>query len=89
MIKLTRLSHAPMILNSDLIEHIDANPDTVVTLTSGQKIMVLETADDVVEKIVTFRRSLFPRDWSCRCVHAYTADKEGSADVGCPDLKHA
>ena len=59
MIKLTRLNHIPMILNSDLIEHIDAMPDTIVTLTSGQKIVVLETAEDVVEKIVTFRRSLY------------------------------
>jgi flagellar protein FlbD len=64
MIKVTRLNHIPMILNSDLIEHIDATPDTVVTLTSGQKIMVLETADDLVEKIVAFRRSLLNRDWS-------------------------
>ena len=67
MIKLTRLSHVPMILNSDLIEHIDATPDTVITLTSGQKIVVLENADDVVEKIVAFRRSIFHRD-SC-CAH--------------------
>lgn len=67
MIKLTRLSHIPMILNSDLIEHIDATPDTVITLTSGQKIVVLENADDVVEKIVAFRRSIFHRD-SC-CAH--------------------
>jgi flagellar protein FlbD len=64
MIKVTRLNHIPMFLNSDLIEHIDATPDTVVTLTSGQKIMVLETADDLVDKIVAFRRMILTKDWS-------------------------
>ncbi len=65
MIKLTRLNHIPLILNSDLIEHIDATPDTVVTLTSGQKFMVLETAEEVVERVVWFRRTLFNKDLSC------------------------
>ena len=46
MIRLTRLNHAPMVLNSDLIEHIDVTPDTVITLTNGQILRVLETADD-------------------------------------------
>ena len=35
MIRLTRLNRAPMVLNSDLIEHIDVTPDTVITLTTG------------------------------------------------------
>ena len=42
MIPLTRLNHIPLVLNSDLIEHIEITPDTVITLTTGQKIMVLE-----------------------------------------------
>jgi flagellar protein FlbD len=58
MIKVTRLNHVPLFLNSDLIEHIDMTPDTVISLTNGQKFMVLELADDVVEKVVSFRRSL-------------------------------
>ena len=41
MIRLTRLNHAPMVLNSDLIEHIDVTPDTVITLTNGQILRVL------------------------------------------------
>ena len=36
MIRLTRLNHAPIVVNSDLIEHIDSTPDTVITLTNGQ-----------------------------------------------------
>jgi len=58
MIRLTRLNHAQFVLNSDLIEHIDITPDTVITLTSGQILRVLETADEVVERIVEFRRRL-------------------------------
>jgi flagellar protein FlbD len=58
MIRLTRLNHAPMILNSDLIEYIESTPDTVITLTTGQKLMVSETADEVVRQIVDFRRSI-------------------------------
>ena len=56
MIRLTRLNRAPMVLNSDLIEHIDVTPDTVITLTTGQILRVRESADEVVERIVEFRR---------------------------------
>jgi flagellar protein FlbD len=59
MIRLTRLNHSTIVLNSDLIEHIDITPDTVVTLTTGQILRVRETADEVVERIVEFRRKVF------------------------------
>ena len=59
MIQLTRLNHVPLVVNSDLIEHIEVTPDTVIALTTGQKFLVLETADEVIERVVKFRRSLF------------------------------
>jgi flagellar protein FlbD len=62
MIRLTRLNRAPMVLNSDLIEHIDVTPDTVITLTTGQILRVRESADDVVERIVEFRRRVLEHD---------------------------
>lgn len=62
MIRLTRLNHVPMILNADLIEHIDMTPDTVVTLTSGQKFMVLESAEEVVDRVIVFRQKLLSPD---------------------------
>jgi flagellar protein FlbD len=58
MIHLTRLNHIPLVVNSDLIEQIEMTPDTVITLTTGQKFMVLENADEVIHRIVKFRRSL-------------------------------
>jgi flagellar protein FlbD len=64
MIKLTRLSHEPLVLNADLIEYMEATPDTVITLTTGQKLRVSETADEVVARVIEFRRAIFER--SCR-----------------------
>jgi flagellar protein FlbD len=46
------------VLNSDLIEHIDSTPDTVITLTTGQILRVRESAEEVVERIVEFRRRI-------------------------------
>ena len=59
MIRLTRLNLAPFVLNSDLIEHIDVTPDTVIALTTGQILRVRETADEVIERIIEFRRLVF------------------------------
>ena len=59
MIRLTRLNRAPLVLNSDLIEHIDVTPDTVITLTTGQILRVRETAEQVIQNIVEFRRKIF------------------------------
>jgi flagellar protein FlbD len=56
MIRLTRLNHVPLVLNSDLIEHIEITPDTVISMTTGQKIRVLESAEEVIARIIDFRR---------------------------------
>jgi flagellar protein FlbD len=58
MIRLTRLNHGLFMLNPDLIEHLEMTPDTVVTLTNGHQFMVRESADEVVERIVEFRRTV-------------------------------
>jgi len=62
MIWLTRLNRVPLVLNSDLIEHIDITPDTVITLTTGQILRVRESAEDVVRRIVEFRRRIWGAD---------------------------
>jgi flagellar protein FlbD len=58
MIKLTRLNHVPLIVNADLIEHVEVTADTVVALTTGQKFMVLESAEEVVEKVIQYRKAI-------------------------------
>lgn len=62
MIRLTRLNRAPLVLNSDLIEHIDVTPDTVITLTTGQILRVRESADEVIERIIEFRRGIYMQE---------------------------
>ena len=74
MIRLTRLNHAPMVLNSDLIEHIDVTPDTVITLTNGQILRVLESADEVVERSVEFRRRISTANWCPGAANGPTTD---------------
>jgi flagellar protein FlbD len=58
MIQLTRLNHNPLIINSDLIKLIENTPDTVLSLVTGEKIVVLESSAQVVDKIVEFRRRI-------------------------------
>jgi flagellar protein FlbD len=58
MIHVTRLNRVQLVINSDLIEHIEVTPDTVITLTTGQKIMVLESAEEIVNRVIEYRRKL-------------------------------
>ena len=58
MIRLTRLNNRPLVVNSDLIKFIENAPDTVITLVSGEKIVVLETSQEVINRIVEYRRQL-------------------------------
>ena len=58
MIRLTRLNNQPLAVNSDLIKFVEQAPDTVITLVTGEKIVVHETADEVLALIVGFRRSV-------------------------------
>jgi flagellar protein FlbD len=58
MIYVTRLNYTSVVLNADLIESIESTPDTVISLTTGQKLMVRETAEEIVARVVHFRRSI-------------------------------
>jgi flagellar protein FlbD len=63
MIELHKLSHGrePFFLNCDLIERVDASPDCHVTLTTGQRIAVCESVDEVVVKIRDWRVDVLAR----------------------------
>jgi len=56
MISLHRLNKDEFILNSDLIETIESTPDTLITLTTGKKLIVRDGIGEAVEKIVKFRQ---------------------------------
>jgi len=59
VIHLTRLNDTVFVVNTDLIEYMESTPDTVITLTTGKKLVVRESVDDIIERIVHYRRRLF------------------------------
>jgi flagellar protein FlbD len=58
MIRLTRLNNQALTVNSDLIKFVEQSPDTLITLVTGEKIVVRESAEEVLARIVEFRRSV-------------------------------
>ena len=58
MIYVTHLNGSRFVLNCDLIEQIEETPDTVVTLTNGKKVTLLESTEEIVGKIRCYRKSL-------------------------------
>jgi flagellar protein FlbD len=59
MIALRRLNNQPIMINADLIESVEATPDTLVTLTSGNKLLVRDTMEEVQTKIIEFKRRIY------------------------------
>lgn len=58
MVRLTRLSGRTIVVNADVIESLEATPDTVLRLTNGQKLAVQESIDAVIELVVAYRRKI-------------------------------
>ncbi len=56
MIKLTRLDGEPFVLNAEMIRYVESRPDTFVTLTTGERIIVAETMDRVVELAIVYQQ---------------------------------
>lgn len=60
MIKVTRLRATvpELVVNAELIETVEGHPDTVITLTTGHKIIVQESVDEVVRLVVAYKRAV-------------------------------
>ncbi|HUN60848.1 MAG TPA: flagellar FlbD family protein [Candidatus Sulfotelmatobacter sp.] len=58
MIRLTRLNNQPLVVNSDLIKCVENAPDTVLTLVTGEKIIVRESTEQVLQRVIEFRRAI-------------------------------
>jgi flagellar protein FlbD len=56
MIRLTRLNKQPIGVNSDLVKFVENSPDTLITLITGEKILVRESYEEIVSLIVAFRQ---------------------------------
>ncbi len=61
MIELTRLNDSKFMLNPDLIEIVEETPDTVVTLTTGKKIIVKENRQEVRNLVILFKQDIYKK----------------------------
>ena len=55
MITVTKINDRDIVVNCDLIEIIETTPDTTLTMTTGRKIIVLDTVDEVLNKVVAYK----------------------------------
>jgi flagellar protein FlbD len=60
MIRLTRLSQPEpdLVINAELIETVESKPDTVITLTTGHKVIVQESVDQVIQLVIQYKRAI-------------------------------
>lgn len=63
MIELTRLNGSRLSINCDLIKHAESAPDTVLTLITGEKLVVLEPRSEVTRRTLDFRASVLRAAW--------------------------
>ncbi len=59
MIMLTRLNNTPLVINPDLIVFMEETPDTIITLSNGEKVAVLEKVNEIIRRVIEFRRRVF------------------------------
>ena len=58
MIYITKLNNVEILLNEDLIEVIEETPDTIITLTTGKKVIVKENKEELYQKIKAYKREI-------------------------------
>jgi len=56
MIRVTRINDTELVINADLIEFVESIPESMITLTTGKKIMVKEKIDEIINRVAEFRR---------------------------------
>ena len=63
MVEMTRLNGHAFLVNADLIKHVEATPDTTMTLVTGEKLVVLESCEQVLMRTLAWRASLLRAAW--------------------------
>jgi len=58
MIKLTRLNDTEFVLNCELVETVESTPDTVISTINGKKLVVKESVEEVVEKVIKYKGNI-------------------------------
>ncbi len=81
MIRLTRLNNQPLTVNSDLIKFVEQSPDTLITLVTGEKLVVSESAEEVLARLIDFRRSVLQGlsfAWDSSSSHTVLPERPGA-----------
>jgi flagellar protein FlbD len=78
MIRLTRLNNQPIAVNAELIKFVEQAPDTVLTLVTGEKLVVRESTEQVMRLAIEYRRSLLVADVPSLAVAATEEDTKQS-----------
>jgi flagellar protein FlbD len=60
MIQVTRFNHTEFTVNADLIEFVEHTPDTIITMVTGRKVLVLESVDEIKNRVIKYRREAGP-----------------------------
>ncbi|WP_313559125.1 flagellar FlbD family protein [Ruminiclostridium cellobioparum] len=58
MIRLTKLNRSSFVLNCELIETVESTPDTVISTINGKKYVVLESVDEVIDKVIQYKGNI-------------------------------
>lgn len=61
MIRVTRLNGMELVVNLDFVKSIEATPDTLITLITNERLLVMESVDEVVERAIEYRRRCGPQ----------------------------
>lgn len=64
MIRLTRMNDTPIVVNCELIVTVEHTPDTVVTLSGGEKLLVRESSEEVMARALEYRKSVMAGCWA-------------------------
>ena len=59
LINVTRINGMGFVINAEIIQTLEATPDTVITLTTGAKYIVKESCDEVIDKVIAYKRKIF------------------------------
>ncbi len=76
MVRLTHLNGKEFYLNSDLLLCLESTPDTLLVMTSGEKILVKESPEEVVDRIVGFRRRIGSDEVRMHVFHSERGEPE-------------
>jgi len=63
VIFVTKMNNETVLLNNDLIETIEETPDTVVTLTTGKKLIIKESSKEVLKRVIDFKMKIYNGDY--------------------------